>query len=169
MTEKIFKTFEEEWKDVAGFENIYQVSNWGRIRRHFLTKGFKILSPMLNIDGYRQVCLSVKCTKKYFRVCRLVAQAFIKNPGNKQFINHKNKKRDDDRVDNLEWCTGVENERHKQNGKIRGVRYDPDRRKFTAQIKFMKKTYNLGRFDTEQRAIRAYREKYLELHGVLPW
>lgn len=93
--------FNEVWKDVDGFEGLYEVSNLGNVRR-FDTKKAKVKS--LNIYGYPQVNL-YKNGKAYLRrVHRLVAIAFIPNPDNLPMINHKDENPCNNVVDNLEWC-----------------------------------------------------------------
>lgn len=112
---------EEIWKDVKGYEGLYQVSNLGRVRSlgHYGANGTvayfqhgKILKSRPDKDGYNLVCLYKEKKGKNKRVHRLVAQAFIPNPMNKPTINHKNGIRNDNRVQNLEWATMSENQLH---------------------------------------------------------
>lgn len=105
---------EEIWKDVEGFERLYQVSNLGNVKSlaNSKTKSEKILKYSLGRRGYCQVVLSKSNNKYYMRVHRLVAQAFIPNPENKPEVNHINGIRNDNRVENLEWCTQSENQIH---------------------------------------------------------
>lgn len=105
----------EEWKDVAGYEGRYQVSNLGRVRSldkfdawGRLRKG-RVLSPFRDTGGYRQVCLRNgrgQCNKN---VHRLVASAFIANPLDLPVINHKDENKGNNRADNLEWCSAEYN------------------------------------------------------------
>lgn len=95
----------EYWKDIRGFEGLYQVSNKGRVRNK---RTSRILKIKYN-KGYARVGLS-KEGKMYFKsVHRLVAEAFIPNPQNKPQVDHINTIRDDNRVENLEWVTAKEN------------------------------------------------------------
>ena len=118
----------EIWKDVVGYEGIYQVSNLGRVKS--LEKKFwsnKNNSFSINKEfirklsstrkGYLRVGLMKDLKQKPFLVHRLVAIAFIPNLENKPEVNHINGIKNDNRVENLEWVTTKENVIHSfQNG-----------------------------------------------------
>ena len=104
----------EEWKDVVGYEGLYEVSNLGNVRgvdrivqykNSYKTIKGKVKTPRYYPDGYTSVILSKDGYKKQYFVHRLVAYAFIPNPDNLPCINHINEIPDDNRVENLEWCT----------------------------------------------------------------
>ena len=109
---------QEIWKDIKGYEGYYQVSNFGevksldRIIRNEGNKGSnkfskykgKILSKSKRAKGYLAVVLTKKCKAKSFLVHRLVAEAFIENPQKLPLINHKDENKQNNFVDNLEWC-----------------------------------------------------------------
>ena len=95
----------EEWKPVPGFEGLYEVSSFGRVktsRRKGSPGGILKLCPS---RGYYSVAL---CKDgKYFRILvhRLVATVFLENPDNLPCVNHKDENGTNNRVENLEWCT----------------------------------------------------------------
>ena len=99
-----------EWRDVVGYEGLYQISNKGDVRN---TITGKILKIRKDKDGYIRMRLYKDKTPQDIFAHRLVAEAFIPNPENKPCVNHLNTKRDDNRVENLEWCTCKENSNHK--------------------------------------------------------
>lgn len=109
---------EEIWKDIEGYEGIYQVSSLGKIKSFrnnrysvFKEKGkYKILKGTKSKNGYRLVTLINKFGNANYRlVHRLVAQAFIPNPLNKRDVDHINTIRSDNRASNLRWATRREN------------------------------------------------------------
>jgi hypothetical protein len=111
-----------EWKDVKGFDEYYKISDQGDIIRKeriierkshgtFVVPEKKI-SPVYDKDGYLKTAFRVDGKRYYRRVHRLVAETFLNNPNNYPVVNHKNGIKDDNRVENLEWCTVAENTQH---------------------------------------------------------
>lgn len=98
----------EEWRDIKGYENVYQVSNLGRVRSLHYGRT-RILAQAENIDGYLVVNLCVNMNKKSLRVHRLVSGAFIANPQNKPQVNHIDENKKNNHIKNLEWATEKEN------------------------------------------------------------
>lgn len=96
----------EIWKDIKGYEGLYQVSNTGKVKilsKNIIKKTTKVPK------GYLRVGLTKNGKTKYFYPHRLVAQAFIPNLQNKPCVNHKDRNVKNNNVDNLEWCTYKEN------------------------------------------------------------
>lgn len=111
----------EIWKDIPGYEGSYQVNNFGiikslsRLTDHgkygkFIMKG-RILKPKKH-NGYMIVSLRLNNKTVTASIHKLVALAFIENPENKPCVNHINGIKDDNRMENLEWCTYKENMSH---------------------------------------------------------
>lgn len=104
---------DERWRWVVGYEGLYMVSDQGRVmsvpkKTHY----GHVMKQKKMWAGYMVVCLCKNNVKKNMAIHRLVAKAFLDNPENKAEVNHKNGIRDDNRVENLEWTTRSENERH---------------------------------------------------------
>jgi hypothetical protein len=100
----------ELWKDISGFEGIYQVSNLGRVKS--LKFGEKILKPGDTGNGYLKVILFKNKRSIGCKVHLLVAHAFIPYIPNKNLVNHKDGNLNNNSVNNLEWCTHKENIYH---------------------------------------------------------
>ena len=126
---------EEEWRDVVGYEGLYQVSNMGRIksfpRKGTRTKEDRILKPLQNNNSYQYVDLYKNKKVKRYLIHRLVASTFIDNFKNYNCVNHKDENPKNNKVDNLEWCTqeyninyGTGNKRRSQTEKMTILQYD---------------------------------------------
>lgn len=107
---------QEVWKGIAGYDGLYQVSNFGRVKslpRSGHHRKDIILKPTVRENGYKTVYLySLSGKKTQILVHRLVSTAFLPNPDNKECVNHKNGNKSDNRVENLEWATTSENMLH---------------------------------------------------------
>ena len=112
----------EVWKDVEGYEGIYQASNLGRVKslsrlieykdgRSYTSKE-KLMSPVLNSDGYPHTRFNVSGRGKSVKIHRLVAQAFVDNPHGYVEVNHIDEDKSNNHYTNLEWCTRKENMNH---------------------------------------------------------
>ena len=140
----------EIWKDIQGYEGLYQVSNCGRVKSVkrtawsglnggcYVAVHGRILKPSHNGQGYLFVNLSQDGKEKQYLIHRLVGQAFIPNPNNLPIINHKDENPKNNNVDNLEWCTqkyninyGTRNE--KASEKMRGRKHSEEHNKKVAE------------------------------------
>lgn len=114
----------EIWKDIKGYEDLYQISNYGRVKRlekeiitnykygsYSSIKKEKFLKTSKQ-NGYKIVSLRKDSKNKSCYLHRLIAETFISNPKNKPQVNHINGNKLDNRVDNLEWVTCKENNIH---------------------------------------------------------
>ncbi|MCM6931239.1 NUMOD4 motif-containing HNH endonuclease [Enterococcus italicus] len=111
----------EIWKDISGYEGLYQVSNFGRVKslaRKVPRSGGKLHSVKETMKtpskrkGYLLVNLSKLGIKKRVSIHRLVALAFIDNPSDKPEVNHIDENKENNYVHNLEWVTAKENSNH---------------------------------------------------------
>lgn len=105
---------DEVWKDIKGYEGLYRVSNFGNIKSlHYKGgKNERLLTPKTNNDGYKWVQLYGGNGSGCFLIHRLVGQAFVDNPNNLPFINHKDENPSNNHFSNLEWCTHLYNVRY---------------------------------------------------------
>ena len=143
----------EIWKDIKGYEGLYQVSNLGRVKSLERYDSYnkkvdeKILKTKENL-GYIYVNLHKNGIQKGYKVHRLVAEAFIPNPDNKPCIDHINTIVTDNRVENLRWCTYSENNRNpitmtKYRNKMTGFKH-------SAETKIKIGLAGLGRITSEE-------------------
>lgn len=110
---------EEVWKDIKGYEGYYQVSSLGRIRsvdREIVDKNGvkklihgKIMQHVFNSDGYPSITLCCNGADKRLKIHRLVALAFLPNPGNLPEVSHLDETRTNNRIDNLAWSSHKDN------------------------------------------------------------
>lgn len=129
---------EEIWKDIEGYEGLYQVSNLGRVRSldrvvqqlnrwgKYQSRFYRgcVLNPGVTHDNYQSVSLTRQGKSASYSVHRLVAQAFIPNPDSLPQVNHKDENPSNNCVDNLEWCTAKYNSNY-------GTRIDKLRQSLT--------------------------------------
>ena len=105
-----------QWKDIIGYENEYQINQFGEIRTlkdSPKLKKYNALKPQINKrNGYVYQMLYKNGKEKLLRVHRLVAMAFLSNPNNLPQVNHKDGNKQNNSVDNLEWCEQSYNMKH---------------------------------------------------------
>lgn len=120
----------EVWKPIHQFER-YEVSDLGNIRR-----GNKLLAPGLDTYGYRQINLYRDKTRYTRKVYRLVLETFNPNTESKPQIDHINRNRSDDRLENLRWVTASENCRNREgcDEDMVGIRWYPKNQTYMVRI-----------------------------------
>ena len=104
----------EIWKYINGYFGRYEVSSFGRVKSH-IYRGHpltRILKLSIDTGGYPIVKLYFNKKSRTTKVHRLVAEAFILNPNRLPQVNHKDGNKQNNNVDNLEWCTCLENQKH---------------------------------------------------------
>ena len=104
----------EEWKEILGFDILYEVSNFGRVRTRYsekngYTKEYRIIEPLNNGKGYLRFNWRQSKKQRTVYLHRLVAEAFLDNPEKLSEINHKDEYKKNNRADNLEWCSHIYN------------------------------------------------------------
>ena len=115
----------EIWKDIKGYEGLYQISNFGNVMslNYNREKRSQVLKTLTDSGGYKYVSLSKRATKTPKLIHRLVAESFIVNPDNRPEVNHIDGDKSNNRVDNLEWCTPSENVQHAEKMGLKNNRY----------------------------------------------
>ena len=109
-------SIQTKWKDIVGYENEYQINQFGEIRTlkdSPKLKKYDVLKPQISKrNGYVYQMLYKNGKEKLLRVHRLVAMAFLPNPNNLPQVNHKDGNKQNNSVDNLEWCEQSDNMKH---------------------------------------------------------
>lgn len=139
---------EEEYRDVVGFEEYFQVSNLGNV---FSKRSNRILKQTKNNKGYWVFGTSINGIAHTFSVHRLVAEAFIPNPEDKPYVNHIDGCKTNNVVSNLEWVTAKENSAHSWATGLQLPRPNHSQRKLT---------------DDQVREIRASTKSNKELASI---
>lgn len=126
----------EIWKDIKGYEGLYQVSNKGRVKslnyRRIGKEG--ILKGRPDKDGYLRIGLYKNKKQKPFYIHRLVAIAFLPNPNNLPQVNHKDENKENNHVENLEWCTSEYNNNYGSRNERASVSMKGKKHKLKKQI-----------------------------------
>ena len=134
ITNMMDNDMKEIWKDIAGYEGLYQISNMGRVKslKNRSNHKWEIVIKQSIVMGYSAVCLCKESVEKNYKVHRLVANAFIENPDGKPQVNHKDGNKQNNNVYNLEWVTAKENTEHAfMNGLAHAQRGSENRRSKT--------------------------------------
>lgn len=156
---------EEIWKDIIGYEGLYQVSSLGRVRsldkydsmnRFYEGRILKLFADRL---GYLSVVLYSNSKRKHYLVHRLVAEAFIHNPDNLPQVNHKDENPSNDNVENLEWCDGKYNVNYGTRiDRIRDIRLKNGTYTGLSKEEYRKKWYQEKKDKINERRREYYRE-----------
>ena len=101
---------QEIWKDIKNYEGLYKISNLGRVKSlpKYAGRSYrkeKILKTYLDKNGYVKVILCKNNRTRFLSIHRLLAEAFIPNPNDYPQINHKDENKQNNSLNNLEWCT----------------------------------------------------------------
>lgn len=164
------------WKDIKGYEGLYQISNFGKVKslaryvlhtrcgEIFIRERLKKFTKFKN--GTLQVSLSCDGVNRSKLVHRLVAYAFLKNPYNLPCINHIDKNNSNNTVKNLEWVTIrdvaiIRSAKYNKTSNFLGVWYEKQKNRWRAAISIKSKIKTLGTFKTEIEAKEAYGKAYL--------
>jgi hypothetical protein len=162
----------EEWRDVVGYEGIYEVSNLGNVKSctrkvRFGNKNYriiqeKILKPRIRAGRYLCVDLCKENTLRHEYVHRIVAIAFHGVQEKGRNVDHINRIKTDNRAENLRWATFSENSCNKEkvNSKYNGVSFDKRRNKYICTFRLNDKYIRLGSFDDDYEAAKMY-DKYV--------
>lgn len=170
----------EVWRDVIGYEGLYQVSNMGRVysmprkwesgNGRVCQHNGKILKPICSKLGYKKVILSLNSKNKTKAIHQLVAEAFLGHIpcGFKLVVDHINDIKTDNRVENLQVVSSRFNV-YKTQGNYssmqKGVSWHKVKKKWQAQIRIDRKVIFLGMFDCELKASEAYQNKLKEIEN----
>ena len=145
--EDLIKLNVEVWKDIDGYDN-YAVSSFGNVKN---TKTGKVLKARDNGCGYLKCNLFKDAIRKSHRIHRLVANAFIENPNNKECVDHKNNDKTNNHISNLRFATNKENQHNRKlssnnTSNVKGVCFDKTAEKWKAQIQINGIKIHIGYF-----------------------
>lgn len=151
----------EVWIDIKGWEGIYKISNYGRLKSFKIFKEGQILSIKNKPNNYLSVVLTVqsdnKIISKSCKIHRLVAEAFLPNPNNLKEVNHIDFNKHNNEVDNLEWVSKSENTIHAIKGKPQIITHLIDynkNRKPKPVVQFNKNMQYINKFKSAEEAHR---------------
>ena len=166
--------YKEEWKDIKGYEGLYQISSFGRVKSFVVSNTGRIRKGVLAL-GYPQVQLKGKGdnTMETKKIHRLVGEAFIPNPNNLPEINHKQGNREDNRYWNLEWSSPSDNVKHAYRvlGKKNNLSNQVSENHYNASFKNedilkMREMYSSGNY-TQKQSAEVYNKKSGIINRIL--
>jgi hypothetical protein len=150
----------ENWKDLKGFEGLYQISDYGNIRNNKF-----VMKQQTDRHGYKYICLTKNNIQKKFKVHRLVLESFI-GDGSELVCNHIDKNRANNNLNNLEWVTIRENNIHKFKDKTNHVGVNLKNGKWYARVQIDGRRTELGYFRNIEDAIQV-RCSFLTDNGII--
>lgn len=153
----------ENWKDIDGYEGLYQVSDLGRVKSLVMNIFMKFKTDK---DGYKSVGLTKNRKQNYFRVHRLVAAAFIRNDKNKPEVNHIDLDKSNNKLSNLEWITARGNKKHYHADKYGNVGISAIKTGYAAHFTLKRKMYHVGCFKTYEEAVSKRKEALKYSHDI---
>ena len=157
----------EVWRSIENYDN-YVVSSFGRVKN---TKTGKVLKASDNGHGYLIIDLYENAIRKSYQVHRLVANAFINNPDDKNCVDHKDNNRTNNNISNLRFATSKENNQNRKlssrnTSGCKGVCFDKRAKKWHAQIKIDGIRVHIGYYDDLEDAKTARVNRANEAFGV---
>ena len=149
----------EAWRTISDFEN-YQISNMGRVKN---IKTEKILKPSIGYRGYWQLSLCKDGKGTTSSIHRIVAQEFIENPKEELYIDHIDRNRTNNCINNLRWVNSSQNQMNRtksinKTSAFKGVHLEKNTGKWRCRIKIDGKLQHHGYFEIEKDAARKYDE-----------
>jgi len=165
--------------DISGYEGRYKISHRGDVYSILSRRNIKPFHKkgINKEDSYKRVSLALCGDRKKYSVHRLVAKAFVPNPDNKPFINHKDGDKLNNHFTNLEWVTASENQKHAYatglNSPNNGIKFSNNTsgyvgvtkcgKKWKAQIRHNTDLYYLGVYETPGKASQVYQNALNEI------
>lgn len=146
----------EMWRDIAGYEGRYRISNFGNVRSLFF-ENERNVSKWKKPNGYLCVTLKKNGNKKSLYVHRLVAQAFIENKQNFPQVNHINENKEDNNACNLEWCTAKYNVNFGNGIKRRNSSFGYKNRVFDKDKMARRKKFSVIQLDVNDNVIKVWK------------
>lgn len=146
----------EIWKDIENYEGLYQVSNKGNVKslNYMHTGDERLLKPIAISNGYLQVYLYKNGKRKFCKIHRLVASAFLENADKLPQVNHKDEDKTNNNIENLEWCTSQYNCNYGTRG-MRISKNQLNRHDQSIPIDMLNKQDEVvGQFPSEKETIR---------------
>lgn len=169
----------EKWKPVKGYEGFYSVSNCGRVKSLERTasgtnrrQSEKILTPVLGNRGYYSVNLCKNGKQRRFYIHRLVAYAFIPNPSHFLYVNHKDEDTENNRADNLEWCTREYNYYYGTATERRGLSHNKAVRQINEggeMVRCFRNASQVAEFGFSPDAVKKCCQGRQKMHGGYFW